>query len=81
MAPNGVGSGPVRRLGHHARDTAADGAQRGEPRADFYFVVDIVDHRNGPEGKRIELFDYTTKNVISIANTKKLINSTITEVK
>ena len=29
----------------------------------------------------IELFDYTTKNIISIADTEKLINSTIAEVK
>ena len=32
-------------------------------------------------GERIELFDYTTKNIISIADTAKLINSTIAEVK
>ena len=40
----------------------------------------IVDRGNGPEGKRIELFDYTTKNIVSIADTKKMINSTFTEV-
>ena len=40
-----------------------------------------VDCDNGPEGKRIELFDYTTKNIISIKDTKKLFDSTIAEVK
>ena len=47
----------------------------------FCFGVGIVDRGNGPEGERIELFDYTTKNIISIADTEKLINSTIAEVK
>ena len=47
----------------------------------FCFGVGIVDRDDGPQGKRIELFDYTTKNIISIADTKKLINSTIAEVK
>ena len=41
----------------------------------------IKDSGNGLKGERIELFDYTTKNIISIADTKKLINSTIAEVK
>ena len=43
--------------------------------------VGTVDCDNGPEGKRIELFDYTTKNIISIKDTKKLFDSTIAEVK
>ena len=47
----------------------------------FCLGVGIVDRGNGPEGERIELFDYTTKNVISIKDTEKLINSTIAEVK
>ena len=47
----------------------------------FCFGVNIVDRGDGPAGERIELFDYTTKNIISIADTKKLINSTIAEVK
>ena len=29
----------------------------------------------------MELFDYTTRNVLSFADTKKLVNSTIAEVK
>ena len=33
------------------------------------------------QGKRIELFDYTAINIVSIADTEKLINSTIAEVK
>ena len=41
----------------------------------------IVDRGNGLGGERIELFDYTTKSAVSIADTEKLINSTITEVK
>ena len=35
----------------------------------------------GPQGKRIELFDYTTKNIILIKDTAKLINNTIARVK
>ena len=45
----------------------------------FCFGVGIVDRGDGPAGERIELFDYTTKNIISIADTVKLINSTIAE--
>ena len=41
----------------------------------FCFGVGIVYRGNGPEGERIELFDYTTKNIISIKDTAKLINS------
>ena len=41
----------------------------------------IVDHGDGPAGERIKLFDCTTKNIISIEDTEKLINSTIAEVK
>ena len=47
----------------------------------FCFGVGIIDRGDGPAGERIELFDYTTKNIISIADTEKLINSTTPEVK
>ena len=43
--------------------------------------VGIVECGNGPKGKRIKLFDCRTKNIISIKDTKKLTNSTATEVK
>ena len=45
------------------------------------FGVGIVDRGDGPQGKRIELFDYTIKNIVSIAATERLTNSTIAEVK
>ena len=47
----------------------------------FYLGVGIVDRGNGPEGKRIELFDYTSKNIISMKDTEKLIDSTTAKVK
>ena len=47
----------------------------------FCFDVGIVDRGDGLEGEIIELFNCTTKNIIPIASTKKLINSTIAEVK
>ena len=54
---------------------------KGDKHGRFCFGVGIVDCGDGPEGKRIELFGYTTKNIIPIADTEKLINSTIAEVK
>ena len=36
---------------------------------------------DSPKGKRIELLDYTTKNIISIKDIEKLINGVIAKVK
>ena len=47
----------------------------------FCLGVGIVDRGAGPVGERIELFDYTTKNIISVKDTEELIERTITGVK
>ena len=47
----------------------------------FCLGVGIVDRGDGPAGERIELFDYTTKNIISIKDTNELVNRTIRDVK
>ena len=39
----------------------------------FCFGMGIVDRGAGPVGERIELFDYTTKNMISVKDTEELI--------
>ena len=47
----------------------------------FCLGVGIVDRGAGPVGERIELFDYTTKNIISVKDTDELIKRTIAAVK
>jgi hypothetical protein len=47
----------------------------------FCLGIGIVDRGDGPKGERIELFDYTSKNIITIKTKNEMIESSIREVK
>ena len=47
----------------------------------FCLGIGIVDRGDGPKGERIELFDYTSKNIITIKTKNEMIESSIRGVK
>ena len=46
----------------------------------FCLCVGIIDLGKCPKGEKIGLYEYTTKDIISIKNIEKLVNGTVAQV-